>query len=77
MDRRTVTCMHCPAEGIVEAAVSARGLLPMEWMWWTRRAEGLGAAPCCSSCWSKLSPDRNLRRVGGPFGRIARGGTRG
>jgi hypothetical protein len=68
-----VTCLHCETT----APVPAGKRLPDDWRWWTRRGEGLNAAPCCPGCWDLKASDRTLRRVGGPVSRAARGGTRG
>jgi hypothetical protein len=77
MDTHTHECLHCDATTKVSAPFSAKLKLPDDWFWWTRRGEGLAAAPCCPKCWTKLAPTRVLRRVGGPMGRAARGGNRG
>jgi len=77
MDSYTHTCLHCPDTATVTAAFSANLVLPPDWYWWTRRGEGLDAVASCGKCWRKLVPMRTLRRVGGPQGRQARGGTRG
>jgi hypothetical protein len=70
-------CLHCDAKAMSEAPFSPQLVLPEGWRWWTRRGQGMNAAVCCPSCWNTRIAERTMRRIGGPIGRAARGGTRG